>query len=169
MSSRSRASEHFSPVNERERARSVSISEWDRARRAYRSLLGDGDPAVDAIERLGAVDLRPGGPAPRPDGGPARVIVVSGPADLVELREIVETATGVGTWPAPALIPGEVRTAQLPVEREAPLLGLLLAMEGLIDDRSPWRTWRTAVDTLAARVRELESITVEALIIEPGG
>ncbi len=57
----------------------------------------------------------------------------------------------------------------LEVEGAAPLLGLLMAMEGLIEDRSPWRTWRTAVDTLAARVEKLRTITVEAVIIERGG
>jgi hypothetical protein len=142
---------------------------WDRARRAYLALLGGRDPAAAVVAATGAVDLRPGGLASQTDATTTQTIVVSGPADLIELREIVETATGVGTWPANEADRGEVRSSVLEVEGAAPLLGLLMAMEGLIEDRSPWRTWRTAVDTLAARVEKLRTITVEAVIIEPGG
>lgn len=155
-------------MNDGERARSTSGSEWDRARRAYRALLSDCDPAATVVERLDALDLRPGGDASAPDDGPPRAVVVSGPADLRELREIIETATGIGTWPTPPGGEGEIRTAQIEIQRPAPLLALLLAMDGLIEDRSPWRTWRTAVDTVAGRVGGLRVVTVEARIIEPG-
>ena len=162
-------------MNERRRARSASSSEWDRARRAYRTLIGDHDPAAAAIAEGGAIDLRPGGPLPAPDTGLSRLVVVSGPADLVELREIVETATGVGTWPTAAqgnaaltaMGSGALHTARLEIERPAALLGLLLAMDGLIEDRSPWGTWRTVVDTLAGRVHELRAVTIEARIVHP--
>jgi hypothetical protein len=155
-------------VSERDPARSSSQSEWDRARLAYRAFIGDRDPVADLV-RLGAVDLRPGGVATVHEGDGERTIVVSGPQDLAELREIVEAAIGVGTWPVAAGTPGEIRTVHLDVEGSGPLSGLLLAMEGLIDDRSPWRRWRSAVDTIAARIATLSSITIEALIIEPGG
>ena len=156
-------------MTESRRPRSTPSPEWERARLAYQELVRGVDPAATAIKRLDAVDLRPGGPGPARSGRRARAIVVSGPADLVELREIVEAATGVGTWPTTVGAPGEVRTARLDLHRSAPLLSLLLAMDGLIDDRSPWRTWRTTVDTLAGRVRKLRSITIEALIIRPVG
>jgi hypothetical protein len=131
-------------------------------------LIGDRDPVADLL-RLGAVDLRPGGVATAHEGAGERTIVVSGPHDLVELREIVEAAIGVGTWPVASRDPGEIRTVHLDIDGPGPLSGLLLAMEGLIDDRSPWRRWRSAVDTIAARIATLRSITIEALIIEPDG
>ena len=118
------------------------------------------------VADLDAVDLRPGGPAP---ARASATLIVSGPDDLKELRAIVETATGVGSWPRSPAAPGEVRTATMPLVRPGAALGLLLAMEGLIDDRSPWRTWRTAVDTLAPAVGALDTLTIEAVIVDPGG
>ncbi len=93
--------------------------------------------------------------------------VVSGPADLAELADIVEAAMGVGTWPRHPSPAGAAITARLTVARPAPLLGLLLAMEGLIERRSPWGQWRTMVDTMALRVAEIDSITLDLRVVDP--
>jgi hypothetical protein len=120
------------------------MGEWDRARRAYRSLIAEVDPAASAIHELGAVDLRPGG-APADLDGPR---VLSGPDDLSELRTVVESVTGWGTWPTPAL-------------------ALVHAMGGLIDDRTGmWRTWKTTVELVAGALASVESLTIEAVVVE---
>lgn len=113
----------------------------------------------------GASDLRLGhDPAtPWPDGA----VVLSGPDDLAELRDVVETVTGVGSWPRPPEVDGAtVVRARVAIHRPAALLGLLLAMEGLIERRSPWGRWRTTVDTLAARVATIDSIGVDLRLVE---
>jgi hypothetical protein len=156
-------------VNDASRARSVSPGEWDRARRAYRALIGENDPAADVLGLTGAVDLRPGVRRPDSDDPIRRVVVLAGPGDLIELREIVEAATGVGTWPSGPSVAGEIRRGRLEITRPSSLLGLLVAMEGVIDDRSPWRTWRSAVDIVAARVREIGALSLEAVIVRPDG
>ena len=137
---------------------------WGRARRAYVDVLGADDPAAQLLAD-GALDLRLGHEASEID--PARRLVVSGPRDFCELREIVESAIGVGAWPTPG--PGEGVVVRAPVtpDRPAAMLGLLLAMEELIDRRSPWARWRTVVDTLAARVNAIEALTVDLRVIEP--
>jgi hypothetical protein len=145
-------------VNDSQRARSGSDGVWVRARGAYVALLGDEDPAAAALA-TGAVDLRPGHSDEVPDS--AAATLVSGPDDLAELREIVESATGVGTWPRSSATDGEIITVELRLERPAALLGLLLAMEGVIERRSPWGRWRTMVDTMAARVQELDVVTID--------
>ena len=151
-------------MNEPRRARSASESGWDRARREYAALLGDDDPAAEWLAG-GALDLRPGGPAPASYDGP---VVVSGPADMREVRRIVEQSTGVGTWPSARAGAGPLARTTRQVARPAAVLGLLLAMEGLIEDRSPWRKWRTAVETLADRIAGLTVVTVEARLQDRG-
>lgn len=151
-------------MNERERARSGPAPGWDRARRAYVGLLGADDPAASFLAD-GALDLRLGHDAASLD--PARRLVVSGPDDLVELRTIVESAIGVGSWPAPARADGEPVVAVVGSPRPAAMLGLLMAMDGLIETRSPWGRWRTVVDTMAARVAAIDTITVDLRVVEP--
>lgn len=140
-----------------------------RVRTAHRALLGDLDPAHDLLSDAVA-DLRLLGPG-QPVAGWPHIIVVSGADDLHELRTVVETATGTGTWPASpdgdALTEAGYRCAgqaagTVPVARSAALSGLLLAMENVIDDRSAWRTWRTAVDTLGPALGAVEQLTVQA-------
>jgi hypothetical protein len=152
-------------VNSHKRARSQSTPEWDRARRAYQRLIDGHDPAAALVEAGDTQDLRPSVIAPSAEVAPT---LVAGPRDLQELRAVVERSLGVGTWPAAALIPGaEVVSTEISIEHPTALLGLLLAMEGLIEDRSPWRNWRSFVDTLAAAVDEIESVTVETQILRP--
>jgi hypothetical protein len=143
------------------------MGEWLRARRAYRALVAPVDPAADVVE-AGAVDLRPGGPVTA-DG---RRVVVSGPDDLVELVRAVESVTGPGTWPGAATDgvepTGERRRARLALERPAQALALVAAMEGLVVDRTgAWRTWRTTLEAVAAAVSSIDSLTVEAVILDP--
>jgi len=158
------------------RARPDSSGSWDRARRAYLMLLGDEDPA-DAYLADGALDLRLGHELLDPDavvvgvGGVdgAESVLFSGPGDLVEVKEIVEAATGVGTWPTPAAGHGELIRVRLELSRPAAVLGLLIAMEDLIERRSPWGRWRTVVDTIASRIAELDSVSIETRVVEAGG
>lgn len=126
-------------------------------------MLGDEDPAAELLAD-GASDLRLGH-----DRGLAstELVLVSGPSDLIELREIVESALGVGTWPTSPQVEGEILRARIRVHRPAVLLGLLMAMEDLIDKRSPWGRWRTVVDTMAARVTALTEITVDVRVVRP--
>jgi hypothetical protein len=152
-------------VNSHERARSPSTPEWDRARRAYQRLIDGHDPAAFLVDPDEAHDLRPSVTVP---ALAAEATLVAGPRDLQELRAVVQRSLGVGTWPAASLIPGaELVSTEILIERPTALLGLLLAMEGLIEDRSPWRTWRSFVDTLAAAVADIESVTVETQILRP--
>ena len=138
------------------------LGEWHRARRAYGALIADVDPAAALIDELGAVDLRPGGD-PTGIEGP---VVVSGPADLAELRAVVESVTGPGTWPVPPVVTGDVHRATVAVERPAPAVALVRAMEGLIDDRpGMWRTWKTTVELVAAALAEVDVLTVEAVVV----
>jgi hypothetical protein len=138
---------------------------WERARRAYVDLLGDDDPARAALAE-GAVDLRLGFDSTTPE--PATPYLISGFHDLAELREIVESAIGIGTWPISADSEGELIRARIEVDRPAAVLGLLLSMEDLIERRSPWGRWRSVVETMAARVEKLDVITTETRVIEPG-
>jgi hypothetical protein len=128
------------------------------------ALLGDDDPAA-AILAAGAVDLRLG----HDDRavGLDRATVVSAPDDLQELRAIVESATGVGTWPTPDGVDGDPIRARIELAAPAAALGLLLSMEDLIERRSPWGRWRTTVDTMAARVVALDAVTVSFVVREP--
>jgi len=151
-------------MSDSQRARPGSSGSWDRARRAYVAMLGDDDPAATILS-AGAVDLRPGfdqsdRPAEPTNDDRDALLLVSAPGDLSELREIVESATGVGTWPVSPVVPGELITAHVAVDAPARALGLLLAMENLIERRSPWGRWRTMVETMAVRIGDLETITV---------
>ncbi|GJM38825.1 MAG: hypothetical protein DHS20C19_21920 [Acidimicrobiales bacterium] len=154
-------------MNDARRARPGSDGAWDRARRAYRAVLADADPAADLLA-AGALDLRPGHTAQEWD--PARLVVCSGSDDLRELRAIVADATGIGTWPsspaADATEGDEIR-ARVDIERSSSLLGLLIAMDGLIERRSPWGRWRSMVDTMAARVTALDSVEIHLRVVEP--
>ena len=152
-------------MSDSHRARPGSSGGWDRARRAYVALLGDEDPAAVMLA-AGVVDLRLG----YEDGavGLDRAALVSAPDDLHELREIVESATGPGTWPTPGVAAGEQIQARIELPTPAAALGLLLSMEDLIERRSPWGRWRTTVDTMAARVGELDAVTVSFVVRKPG-
>jgi len=153
-------------MSESRRARSDSSGSWDRARRAYLAVLGDADPAA-ALLATDAVDLRLG--YDDADVDPTRRLVVSGPDDLRELRTVVDAVIGPGAWPAPVADGGAPIRARLGPGRGPAMLGLLMAMEGLIERRSPWGGWRTVVDTVAARVVTIEEVTVEFRVIEPRG
>ncbi|MEM7142557.1 MAG: hypothetical protein AAF548_16160 [Actinomycetota bacterium] len=151
-------------MTDSQRARLRPSGDWDRARRCYRDLLGDDDP-VAGLVLAGALDLRPGFVHAECD--PSRQMVLPAEGDLGELRAVVEAATGVGTWPSPSDGPGDRHRVGVAVARPAALLGLLLAMDGLIERRSPWGKWRTMVDTMAARVAEIEHLTMVFRVVEP--
>lgn len=127
-------------------------------------MLGEDDPAAHLLDD-DTDDRRLGGIEPI---DPERRTLLSGPADLLEVRQIVEAATGIGTWPAPSAAAGEHHRVTVAVERPAAILGLLIAMENLIERRSPWGRWRTTVDTMAARIEALETVTLETVVVEPG-
>lgn len=79
---------------------------------------------------------------------------------------VVERALGVGSWPVPEQRDGGLRSAELDLAGPGGLLALLVSLEGLIEIRSPWRTWRTVVDGLAPAVAELDTVTVEAMVVD---
>lgn len=139
------------------------MGEWDRARLAYRDLLGDADPAAGVLVGNDVVDLRPEGLGERRLDP---VTVVSGPGDLLELRTVVESITGVGTWPAPPPVDGAVLRASIVLDRPVPAVRLVAALEGLIIDRGAmWRTWRTTMELVAARLAEVPRLSVEAVVV----
>ncbi|MEZ5244390.1 MAG: hypothetical protein R2707_04770 [Acidimicrobiales bacterium] len=146
------------------RARPGSSGSWDRARRAYVALLGGDDPAA-VLLAAGALDLRLGYEPGEWD--PSRCIVVSGPDDLAQLRAVVEEAVGVGAWPLVDPADGEPIGTHLGPGRSGAMLGLLMAMEGLVESRSPWGRWRTVVDTIAARVATIDEVTVDLRVVQP--
>jgi len=144
---------------------------WASVQRAYVQLIGAADPVGPLVAEFGAVDLRPrtslGGltsiDMPR---GP---VVVSGVDDLIELRTVVERVTGPGSWFAhgAAELGGTSRRDRLDLARPAQAMGLVIALEGFIrDNGGAWRTWKTAVETIAAGVAELESLTLEAVVLD---
>ncbi len=155
-------------MSESRRARSASSGSWDRARRAYLAVLGDADPAASLLA-ADVVDLRLGFGAPLDAETAAPRALVSGPDDLAELRDIVESALGVGTWPRPVPVDGEPVRARVEVAQPAALLALLMTMEDLIERRSPWGKWRTAVDTMAGRVGGIRALTIDLRIVDLGG
>jgi hypothetical protein len=55
------------------------------------------------------------------------------------------------------------------VAQPAALLALLMTMEDLIERRSPWGKWRTAVDTMAGRVGGIRALTIDLRIVDLGG
>ena len=97
-------------------------------------------------------------------------MLLAGPDDLIELRRVVERALGVETWPGHRadgrIDPATTWTATIPLRHPGPALALLLSMEGLIEDRSPWRRWRTAVETIAPEVTALDTLTVQAALVD---
>jgi len=155
-------------MSESRRARSDSSGSWDRARRAYLAVLGDADPAA-ALLAADMIDLRLGFSGALDAETAAHRALVSGPDDLAELRDVVESALGIGTWPRALPIDGERIGGRIEIGRPAALLGLLLTMEGLIERRSPWGKWRTAVDTMAGRVGGIRELTIDLRIVDLGG
>ena len=104
--------------------------------------MGGLDPGVELVARA-EHDLRPAGLADLA-GPPPGGVGVAGPDDLRELRAVVERVTGAGSWPAPippatTLVTARV-TAPVAVSSPAVLLGLVAALEGHIEGRSPWST-----------------------------
>jgi len=146
------------------------MGEWDRARLAYRHLLGGADPVADLLAGGDAVDLRPAGIETIGETA-GELVVVSGPDDLLELRAIVESIAGTGTWPVPPPPSGETRRGSVELASPGPALRLVAALEGLVDDRGGmWRTWKTTTELVAARAARLRRLTVEAVVVSrPAG
>jgi len=154
-----------------EQARSSSDIGWGRARGAYAALIADHHPFAGDLPGV-ITDLRPGFTAleleAATDGG--GFAVVPGPGDLIELRALVERLTGPGTWPVADLPSGfvvvETSTAEVELDRPAPAVGLVMAMESQIEDRSrAWRTWKTVIESLAAGIPAGTRISVEAVLV----
>jgi len=145
---------------------STSRDEWSRVRGAYAALIADKDPWKAQLA-AGAFDLRVGYGSDELNNLSGDTVVVSGPGDLAELREIVERMTGPATWPV-STVPTdfeiiETRSATLHLVRPAIALGLVMAMEGHIEDRArAWRTWKTAVESLAGAISPEFQVTIEA-------
>ncbi len=148
---------------------------WTRVRRAYLDLIAESDP-IDPAMVGAALDLRPGFiEAEVRDlvfiGGTA---LISGPDDLSELRTAVERMTGPNTWPIGVIPSGLEVVAHESVRMELPLvgpaLGLVMAMNGLIDDRSrAWRTWRTVVDSVGRGLETVDELTIDTLVVASAG
>jgi len=135
--------------------------------------VGDHDPASTWIAD-GAVDRR-GGPIGQPTGDD---VVISGPGDLRELADAVESVTGAGTWPLarPVLLPwpDAVRSAPAGTAVEITAnaaMALVVALGDELEDRGAmWRTRRTLYDVIDASLRtaELRTVTVVAVRARPG-
>ncbi len=134
-------------------------------------IVGHDDPAGVDVDG-GVVDLRPGWDIDEP--GDLRVrgarAVISGPSDLIELRQVVERMTGPASWPVCGLPDGfvviETRRVVITLPRPAPMLGLVMAMGSLVDDRSrAWRTWKTVVESVGAGLGPSFDLTVEAIMV----
>ncbi len=148
---------------------------WTRVRRAYLDLIDEADP-VDPALVADALDLRPGFieaeiHAVAAAGGTA---LISGPDDLLEIRTAVERMTGPGTWPTRVIPRGfEVvahKSVRVELPRLGPVLSLVMAMDGLVDDRSrAWRTWRTVVDSVGRGLETVDEMTVDTLMVAPAG
>ncbi len=99
-------------------------------------------------------------------------VVVAGPNDLIELRVALERVTGPGSWPfttAGSGPPGTVLTAAVVLERPAPVVALVAAMEHLIRDHSgAWRTWKTAREAIASGLADVHRLSLEAVVLDPG-
>lgn len=120
------------------------------------------------MAEFGATDLRPAATIEEVTAARGPVIV-SGPDDLIELRLVVERVTGPGSWftGSGSEVDGTMRRGRLDLARPAQVMGLVVALEGIVPDNGgAWRTWKTAVEAIAAGVDELESITLEALVVD---
>jgi len=125
-------------------------------RLAYRQLIASVDPAQPWVDD-GAVDARFAG-----DDVPAGAIV-RGSSDLVELHDIVDDLFGVGCFPRPPAVDGEILGVRLVVVRPAAVMPFLEALRPHLDGRGPafW-TWKTAREAMAVRLQALDAVTVEA-------
>lgn len=134
-------------------------------------LVGD----LPAAFRRDAVDLRPMKTAmtAASEASDASAIVVAGPEDLAELRDVVERVTGPGTWPfrhqpQPGWTLAETHTESVPIERPAQLMGFVVAIDELLPDRSAaWRTRKTLREAIGVSLKGVDSVTVSAWRIEP--
>ncbi len=133
--------------------------------------MGRADPVGALVAEFGATDLRPSATVDETvaTGGSRGPTVVSGPNDLIELRLVVERVTGPGSWftgPG-AEVDGTTRRGHLDLARPAQVMGLVVALEGIVrDNGGAWRTWKTTVEAIAAGAGELESLTLEALVLD---
>jgi len=150
---------------------SSSGNGWGRVRVAYAALIADHDPWEVEIKG-GTTDLRVGYSLSELHQTTGGAVLVSGPGDLLELREVVERMTGPATWPLSMVPSGfdiiETRTVQLVLERPASALGLIMSMEAHIEDRAgAWRTWKTTVESLAGAIPSGFRLSTEASLLGP--
>ncbi|MCH1436017.1 MAG: hypothetical protein L7U56_10130 [Acidimicrobiales bacterium] len=133
-----------------------SSSNEGAVRSAYRQLIRPADPARRWLEE-GAVDGRfASGQAP------ARA-VVRGSGDLVELHDIIDELFGVGCFERPRTGTSEVVQGRLVISRPTAVMPLIEALRPWLEGRGPvfW-TWKTAREAVAARLTDLDGLTVEA-------
>jgi len=96
--------------------------------------------------------------------------VVSGPDDLIELRQVVERMTGPNTWPVLAAPDGfevlESHVCVVGIRPSARGLALVMSMNALVVDRSgAWRTWKTVVDSIGSVLPTGFELTLQAQVI----
>ena len=127
---------------------------------AYRNLVGHFDSARRWIVD-GEIDAR------FVEGDvPARSIR-RGTSDLMELHDIVDDLFGVGCFDRPRpdhrAVEGVV-TGQLTMWRPADVMPFVETIRPQLERRGPafW-TWKTARESIAARLQTLEHLTVEAV------
>jgi hypothetical protein len=135
-------------------------------RRAYIDLVGD----LPATFCRDAVDVRPQTTPDEFSDAPA--LILAGAGDLVELRTVVERVTGPMTWPFrsdpdPTRSLVDEHTSQVLIERPAQLMMFVMAMDGLLPDRSAaWRTRKTLREALGVALNGLNSVTTVACRFE---
>jgi len=125
-------------------------------RSAYRQLVGPADPARRWLEE-GAVDGR------FASGEVPAGAVVRGSGDLVELHDIIDELFGVGCFERPRIDTCDVVQGRLVISRPAAVMPLIEALRPWLEARGPvfW-TWKTAREAVAARLADLDGLTVEA-------
>lgn len=125
-------------------------------RLAYRQLVASVDPAQAWLDD-GAVDARFAG-----DDVPAGAIV-RGPADLLELHDIIDDLFGVGCFARPHGASTAIARAEVEIARPAAVMPFIEALRPSLEGRGPafW-TWKTAREAMAVRLQELDSLTIEA-------
>ena len=125
-------------------------------RLAYRRLIEPVDPARPWLD-AGAVDGRFAGDDVPPGA------VVRGPADLVELHDIVDDLFGVGCFERPRGDVSETVRGRMAIDRPASVMPLIEALRPHLEDRGlAFWTWKTAREAIAARLQDVDALTVEA-------
>ena len=96
---------------------------------------------------------------------------MSGEHDLIELRRIVESVAGPGSWPLEendgVVVERSAGVIEAPTAADA--MRLVRHLEAVVTDNSAmWRTWRTVVEAIERRIGEITQLTIEGVLVDFG-